>query len=263
MRVIEEEGRPVRRAADGDRPPLRTAPPAPAAAPVALLVAGVLLLPASLPPPGDPVRADGPPAGPPSEAALPAARPDTTDLADGPFSRMTALLERTIFKVDVLRLEMRFGEETAERLREVVTAPGRREVLADSAARVALGAPRARVRVRFVRDVGLERFLDGIRENLRPALEAGWMEEATYRLISDSLPVWYRPLEGRGVKEGDEMVYDIRGDTLRTTFRGRDREVLLDQTDVGPERTRAVLASYLAPGSDFREELLDSLFGPG
>lgn len=216
---------------------------------VLLAAVGALLGPGSLP-------AAGPlPAGP-----APAAAPDTTDLADGSYARMTALLERTIFKVDVLRLEMRVGEGTAGRLREVATAPGPRPALRDSAARLVLGASRARVRVRFVRDVGLDRFLEGVRENLRPALEAGWIEERTHRLVSDSLPVWYLPLEGRGVKDGDEMVYDIRGDTLRTTFRGREGKFLLDQIDVGPERVRAVLASYLAPGSDFREDLLDSLF---
>jgi hypothetical protein len=34
----------------------------------------------------------------------------------------------------------------------------------------------------------------------------------------------------------------------------------LDQVDIGPERRLAVLGSYFAPESDFREGLVRSLF---
>ena len=78
-----------------------------------------------------------------------------------------------------------------------------------------------------------------------------------------NLPRWYAFLEGRGVLEGDRLVYRIRGDTLHSGYRSPSGEWLLRQTDVGPERRRAVLGSYLVEGSSFRERLLDSFVGDG
>lgn len=51
----------------------------------------------------------------------------------------------------------------------------------------------------------------------------------------------------------------VRGDTLISGYRSRAGEMLLEQTDIGPERRLAVLGSYFVPGSTFREGSLDSL----
>ena len=74
------------------------------------------------------------------------------------------------------------------------------------------------------------------------------------------MPVWFGFLEVEGASKGDEILYRIRGDSLRTVYRTVGQEVLLDQVDVGPERRMAVLGSYFAPGSDFRKGLIRSLF---
>ncbi len=59
------------------------------------------------------------------------------------------------------------------------------------------------------------------------------------------------------------MYYRIRGDSLHTVYLASDGETLLDQVDVGPERRLSVLGGYFAPGSDFRDKLVDSLLsGP-
>ncbi|HSM08267.1 MAG TPA: hypothetical protein VLA33_04535, partial [Gemmatimonadota bacterium] len=65
--------------------------------------------------------------------------------------------------------------------------------------------------------------------------------------------------EERGIRSGDRMLQRVRGDTLRTVYEGADGEVLLDQVDVGPERRLAVLGGYFAPGSDFRQGLVESV----
>lgn len=178
--------------------------------------------------------------------------------ADGD-TRMHTLLEKTLFQVDVLTLEVCFGPETDARLDSLVTGRGYSEALADSVARVALQATDVRARIEFLRGVGLDRFLDGIRENLGKAREAGIVTGEEYDTIASGLPRWYAFLEERGIREGDVMGYRIRGDTLRTTFRGVSGDTLLDQTDVGASRRLSVLGGYFAPGSDFREGLVRSL----
>ncbi|MDX1674305.1 MAG: hypothetical protein R3314_05815 [Longimicrobiales bacterium] len=165
------------------------------------------------------------------------------------------LLERTLFQVDVLTLELRLGPETAAEVRRHVEARAAR----DSVARTALRSRNAYARIEFVRDVGMDRFLDGVRSDLRKVEEAGLIDGPTFRQISGSLPDWYSFLEGRGVREGDALLYRVRGDTLHSGYRSASGEWLLRQTDIGPERRRAVLGSYLVEGSSFREGLLDSL----
>lgn len=185
---------------------------------------------------------------------------DTTSLGEGPYATMHTLFEKTIFKVDVLTLDLRFGPEVVQQLEGLVRGREYSSELADSVARIAAGAQDAWARIEFQRDVSLGQFLDGVRENLRRAREAGFITAGTYEMVSDGLPRWFAVLEERGIHDGDEIFYRIRDDTLRTVFRGADGRILVDQTDVGPERRLAVLGSYFAPKSDFRKGLIRSLF---
>lgn len=185
---------------------------------------------------------------------------DAAGLGTGPQARLQMLLEKTLFRVDVLDLEVRLGDRAAADLATLLGSSGDLdpETLRDSVASIALGAREALARLDFRRDVGLDRFLDGIRENLRRATRAGIVTPSTYRTISESLPRWYSFLEGRGIRSGDRMIQRVSGDTLRTVYLAAAGETMLDQVDVGSARRLAVLGGYFAPGSDFREGLVDS-----
>jgi len=191
--------------------------------------------------------------------SVPSVPIDTTGLGSGPAARMHMLLERTIFKVDVLTLEVRFGTATAARIERLLASPGGREGLADSVANAVLAADDALARLEFQRHVRLDQFLDGIRDNLRLATRAGILSPAEFRSISSDLPDWYAFLSERGIRSGDRMHQRVRSDTLRTVYVGAEGDLLLDQVDVGPERRLAVLGGYFAPGSDFREGLVASV----
>jgi len=188
---------------------------------------------------------------------------DTTGLAAGEHSRMHMLLEKTIFQVDVLTLEIRFGPETAAQLDSLVDGREFSKNLADSAAAIALESRDVWARIEFKRGVGLDQFLEGVRDNLRRAEAAGILSAEDYSYISANLPIWYAFLADRRILPGDRMVYRIRGDTLRTVFQSVGGEVLLDQVDVGPERRLSVLGGYFAPDSDFRDKLVRSLLQRG
>ena len=190
---------------------------------------------------------------------------DTSSLGTGPHAGMHMLLEKTILKVDVLSLDIRFGPEATARFASLLgdhDAPARaardRDALADSVAAVALAARDVFARIEFHRAVGLGRFLDGIRDNLRRATKAGIVTVSEYRDIADGLPGWYAFLADRGIRSGDRMFYRIRGDSLRTVYVAEDGRTLLDQVDVGPHRRLSVLGGYFAPDSDFREGLFES-----
>lgn len=195
-----------------------------------------------------------------SRASAQGVEVDTTSLGDGPYAEMHTLLEKTIFKVNVLTLDLRLGPEYAERLKRVVDQRAYSSSLADSVAAIAIHAKNAWARIRFVRNVSLGQFLGGIRDNMKRAREAGILSAADYAKIEGVVTEKFAFLQDRGIHDGDQLFYRIRGDTLRTVFKAADGRVLLDQTDVGPERRLAVLGSYLAPKSDFREGLIRSLF---
>ena len=169
---------------------------------------------------------------------------------------MATLLEKTIFKVDVAWLEIWFTPEVDRRIGAL--AAGSSKASADSIAAVATHATDVLARLHFERNVSLGQFLDGLQGSARHARDARIISDAAYGDIVISSPTWYAFLEERGIHDGDEMLYRIRGDTLRTVFRGVEGEILLDQRDVGPERGLSVLGGYLAPGSDFRRGLIES-----
>lgn len=179
-----------------------------------------------------------------------------------PAVRMETLLEKTIFKVNVLQLDLWLGPDTARQLGPQVggSSPA---ATPDSVASVAIHSQDSWARITFLRGVGLDRFLDGIGSNLKRVRQAGILTEAEYTVIADGLPVWFSPLRERDIHKGDQLFYRIRGDTLRTVFRTSAGQILIDQTDVGPERRLSVLGGFLIAGSDFRKGLLASLKGGG
>jgi hypothetical protein len=171
---------------------------------------------------------------------------------------MSTLLEKTIFRVDVLQLEVWLGPRTARRLAPLLpVAPG--TTAADSAASIAIHGRDAWARLVFRRDIGLDRFLKGVRRNLERARRAGIVDDGTYQAVSSGLPRWFAPLAERGIEDGDRLFYRIREDTLRTVFQERDGRIAIDQTDVGAGRRLTVLGGFLVEGSDFRRGLIASL----
>lgn len=182
-------------------------------------------------------------------------------LGNAAHSHMRTKLEKTIFKVDVLDVDVWLGKEDAERLGALVEGRSYSGRLADSVSIVAIHSRDALVRIQFLRDISLSQFLDGIDENMRHLPEEGILQRSDYERIATGLPVWFDFLNQRGIRKSDEVFYRIRADTLRTMYRSADGRILLDQTDVGAASRLSVLGSYYVRGSDFREGLIKSLFG--
>lgn len=193
-------------------------------------------------------------------ADLPAT-PNLEGLGNAAYSHMRTKLEKTIFKVDVLDVDVWLGEADAQRLGGWVKGKSYSDRLADSVSAVAIHSRDALVRIQFLRDISLSQFLDGIDENMRHLPEEGILQRSDYERISAGLSVWFDFLTEGGIQKEDEVFYRIRGDTLRTMYRSADGRILLDQTDVGPASRLSVLGSYFVRGSDFREDLIKSLFG--
>lgn len=187
---------------------------------------------------------------------------DVNALASGPYSRMHMRLEKTIFSVDVLRIEMRFDRQTQQQLQRL--ASGRRfsDSLIAPIAEAAISADQVLVDLAFERHVSLERWVEGVRESLEMARRAGLIPEETRRDISANLPRWFQAVATRGFEKGDRILYRGYPDRMRTVLVSNQGAILVDQTDRGASPRRALLAGYFAPGTDFRTPLVQSLFQP-
>lgn len=186
-----------------------------------------------------------------------------SDLGDGPFQEMSALLEVTVFRIDVLTLTVRVGPETAAKLRSTAEGSPYSEELADSVALVMLDAEDAWAQQLFHRDVGFDRLLGGMRETVEKAAEAGFVSLEYSERFSVALPNWFGFLTDSGAKEGDQIIFRTRGDTLRMVYRTADGRILLDQNGADAEGRRASIPSFFAPGTRFRRRLVESLLAPG
>ena len=187
---------------------------------------------------------------------------DLGSLDTGPFARMSTLYEKSFLflKVDVLNVEVRFGSEVTEKVKSFVQSGDEPSKFADSIADTAIHAQDAFVHIRFLRNIRLKRFIQEARESTKLVREAGIIDNPSYEHISNNLPIWYGSLAKRGIREGDEMFYRIRGDSLRAVFRGVDGTIYVDLEDKGSLFSLAVLGGYFVEKSKFRKGLLQSLF---
>ncbi len=181
-------------------------------------------------------------------------------LAEGRYATMDAVLEKTFLGVDVLYAHVRFGDDTADKIRSLAAGRALDDALEDRIARTAAGAGHAHVYIKFLRDVTLDQFIDGVRSNLQKARRARMISDETYRRVAGNLPRWFGFLEERGIREGDVLHYRAKPGSLRTVYVYVGGREGLDRTDTGSAPPRAMLAGYFAPDSDLREPLIASLF---
>ncbi len=186
---------------------------------------------------------------------------EPSGLAEGPFSEMSALMEVTLFKIDVLTLTVRVNAATAERLRSLAAGRDYSDELANSVSTVMLEADDVWARQVFHRDVSLGRLVGGMRETAKKAAEAGFITRMYFEEFSENVAVWFGFLEETGVKKGDEIVFRVDGDRLRTVYRTEDGRILMDELAEGAEGRRASIPSFFAPGTRFRKRLVESLLG--
>lgn len=185
---------------------------------------------------------------------------DSPELGQGPFASMHMLLQKTVLKINVANIDVRFDKQTQSKLAELARDKQYSYALDDQLARVAIAAPHAVVQMQFVRDIPLNRWIGVVRDNLELAREAGLIGRDLEQKVSNGIPQWFAPLADRGYKKGDRLLYAITPDTFRTVVVSEGGQVLLDMGEHEAGSRRVVLSSYFAPKSDTREPLIRSLW---
>lgn len=181
--------------------------------------------------------------------------------AQGPYSAMHMLLEKTIFNVDVLTVDVRIGKQVHRRFVDVIgTNKQYCAQLGDALAKVAVDADDALVEVGYLRDISFEQWMEGVVENLDRAESAMLITKGVRQRVQARVPVAFASIRERGYRRGDRLLYRVRAGSVRMVVVSANGNIYVDTTDVDKDAPRVVMASYFAPKTDFREPLLRSLF---
>lgn len=175
-------------------------------------------------------------------------------------SRFDYVLERTIFKVDAVRLELTVGGETPGRVAELASGRADTRSVSDSVAALYLDAARARIRFTFLRSFGLNRFLDANLDVMEKLSKAGLLSAAEVQELAAENSDRFRVLAADGIRDGDRLEHEVRGDTVTTRYTDVMGAVRIEEVRIGPEQRRVLLGSLFGPQSGFRKGLLDQVF---
>ena len=181
-------------------------------------------------------------------------------LAVGPYAVLQGVLKKTIFKVEVARVQVRVDQVTQRKLASI--AHGRKQTtgLADGAVRAVMATNQAVISAEIRRNVPYDKYVESTHEDLKRARASGLASEAAFGSVTRLLPEWFRAFEGRGMRTGDRFVCSVGPASMRVVYTAADGRKLVDRRIAGHDPGRAILASYFAPGSGFRKDLLKSLF---
>lgn len=185
---------------------------------------------------------------------------ESKELAHGAYAYMHMLLQKTFLKINVATIEVRIDKPTQTRLTGLATGKSFSDGLAEQLTHVVIGAERGVVQMKFKRDVSLDRWMGVVRDNLEQTRKAGLIDAGLEKRVSQGLPESFAALKSRGYEKDDRLIYEVAPGALRTVVVSGSGQVLVDRMDQDPGVRKVVLCSYFAPGSDFRDPLLRSLF---
>ncbi len=172
---------------------------------------------------------------------------------------MSALLEVTIFNIDILTLRVRVDVDTGARLRTIARRSTYTEALADSVADAVLDAHELWASQTLHRGVGLGRLIGGMTETAEKAAAAGFISDRYVSEFKAGLPELFSFLREDGAQKGDVIVLHVIGDRVRTKYYSADGTLRLDRAGVSEEGRKASVPSFFAPGTRFRKRLVESL----
>ncbi len=175
-------------------------------------------------------------------------------------ARFDYLLERTIFKVDAVRLELSVMDDTPERVARVAAGPADPRLVSDTVAELYLGLERGRVRMTFLRSFSLERFLKANRDVLERLAGAGLLTEEELRRLAAENDERFAVLAEDGIRDGDVLEHEVRGDTVTTVYTDVAGATRIEELRIGAAERKALIGSLFGPESGFRKGLLDLVF---
>lgn len=193
---------------------------------------------------------------------LGAATPDDllADVGQTDASRLSMLLEATIFGVDVATVDAYLDAATAAGLAQIVDQSKWGELARKRAEATLLASDSFAVSMRFLRDVSWERYLENTRRNIEGGVEVGVITEAEFERLWAQYVEDFASMNDRGVKEGDTIYYRIDAGRVQTVYYDAAGNILVHVDRDGDERVRSTRGAFFGRESEFQEDLIRSLY---
>lgn len=176
------------------------------------------------------------------------------------YSSFDYLLEKTMLKVDVLKLHISLDSTTGHAVARLIEGQKRSSDLEQALVAQYLQARQADVDLSFLMSISHHRFVESARKTTRRLARQGFISDDAAVLVGDGMAQRFAFLKGAGIQEGDRLYYTVRSDSVRTCFVSAIGDTLLNDVRIGPERRVALLGSYFAPKTNFHDGLLDLVF---
>jgi len=180
-------------------------------------------------------------------------------VGEGAHANLAFKFEVTFMKIDVADIEARVTPATAAALGALVQEGKLDKKRKNEAAELLLAAETVAFRLVFLREGGLDRFLEGTRQHLEAARNAGLLSAWEYSTIWDGLQRTMVTLNERGALAGDQLLYRVEPGKVRVMYLGDDGAPLVDTIHAGDFWARGIKGSFFSPGSRFRDKLIRSL----
>lgn len=175
-------------------------------------------------------------------------------------TRFEYVLERTIFEVDAVRLELTVTGDTPDQVAELVRAQPDPRSSSDAVAGLYLAADDAQIRMTFLRSFSLGRFLGANRDVMERLTRAGILSDEEFQMLDAENADRFQVLAADGIRDGDRIEHQVRGDTVATRYIDVTGAVRIEELRIGAEHRRVLVGSLFGPGSGFRKGLLDLVF---
>lgn len=181
------------------------------------------------------------------------------EFAHGPYSKMKTVLEKTIFNVDVLTVNVQLDPKVQAKVKDLLEGRQYNDELSEKMAHILMASQNMKIVLTFLRDTDFNRFISEVKNSIRCAAEAGAISKSEQDNAFQNLPQWFAPIQKRGIRNGDSLSYHISENKMHTLLRLQNGKTVVDQTDAGGSPRRVLLGSYFAKCSDFRDGLFRSL----
>lgn len=192
-------------------------------------------------------------------SAIPGAADLTAGVGAAEHGVLSMRFEVTFMKIDVADVEALLTTADAARVEAVAAGERTGEAEAEVEAILA-GADPVVVAMRYVRDASFGRFTKGMASGIDAAHEGDQLSDAERRSVHDQFLVGLTPMEERGVKEGDTLVFRVEGNAVTMRVVDATGQRLAEASYEGDVYPRAVRGMYICCKSDFLEKLVRSAF---
>ena len=91
-------------------------------------------------------------------------------------------------------------------------------------------------------------------------MRAGILSDEEFQRLDAENDVRFQVLAEDGIRDGDRIEHQVRGDTVTTRYIDVAGTVRIEEMRIGPEQRRVLMGSLFGPESGFRKGLLDQVF---